>query len=515
MTTVEDTGLPASGAPAAAPPAGEPTRWSMLSDHLNPIVVREVQQALKGRAFSLSVLGAAIAVVLIALVVAADYDVYTSGRHAFDAGLMVLVPLLLFVVPMGAYRSMRLELRGGILEQLLLSELRPGRIVVGKLAAGMVQFALYLAVISPLLATSYLLNGVDVPTLLLSLLFAALFCLCAVAFGISSAAQAILPAMQGFASLAVALGLGIGCAMLMGFVGSGAFARSLSWLVRSDYLWTTVSAIALGSLLSCLLSGLTAAVFLAHAHENKSTGFRVTLAAIVAIAYGWILAFVPAGDRDEAIVVGAVALLIGSTIAAVFYVTEQDVLSPRVRAHVPKNALLAVLAAPFLPGRHRGYLAYLLQVAWIAAFAFLLWPAAGRMPTEGEHFAIGVACYGVIYLALGKAVRGLLPASTQGNHLGRFAVPFLIFLFCVLPVMFDVLTGGVHQWHIGHVLNPFWTLAEIVDRHRHIATLQGLGILAGIALLLQVRSLVGGVTEVLAAARNRREARPPAESADG
>lgn len=503
-------------APVEAPAAAAQSRWSRWSDRLNPIVVREVQQALKGRAFSLSVLLAAIAVVVIALAVAADYNPSRSGRHAFDAGLVVLVPLLVFVVPMGAYRSMRLELRSGILEQLLLTELRPGRIVFGKLTAAMVQFVLYLAVIAPLLATSYLLRGVDVPTLGLSLLFAALLCITATAFAISSAAQAMLPAMQGIANLAVALGLGLACMGLCGYAGSGEYARDIAALVRSDYLASVVSMVALGALLSCLMSGLTASAFLAHAHENKSTGFRVTLVAVIPIAFGWIRLFVPAAARGETYAVATVALLIGSAIAALFYVTEQEPLSPRVRAHVPRDPLLALLAAPFLPGRSRGLLCFLLQAGLLAALAVPLWPSTSRFGDDAAHFALAVLSYGVIYLAIGKALRGRLPASVQGNHLARFAVPFLIFLCCMAPVLFDVIAlGRVRGWHVGHMLNPFWTIAEMVDRRRQLEVLQILGVAAGAALLLHLRSIVRGVGEVLAAARRRRELPVAAVPADG
>ena len=51
--------------PTPRPDSGlDPGRWSLLSDWLNPIVVREVQQALKGRAFVLSVMAALIVVSL-------------------------------------------------------------------------------------------------------------------------------------------------------------------------------------------------------------------------------------------------------------------------------------------------------------------------------------------------------------------------------------------------------------------------------------------------------------------
>ena len=81
--------------------------WSRLSDRLNPILVREVQQAVKGRVFPLMILLALSISVVIAVVVAAEYVEGRTGRSAFDAGMATLVPLVFFIIPMQAYNSMR------------------------------------------------------------------------------------------------------------------------------------------------------------------------------------------------------------------------------------------------------------------------------------------------------------------------------------------------------------------------------------------------------------------------
>lgn len=504
--TAEPATIPATASegasPAPAPATGRLTRWS---DWLNPIVVREVQQALKGRVFVLSVLIACIVVITIAITVASGFDPGSSGRNAFDAGLATLVPLLIFVVPMQAYQSMRHELKAGMVEQLLLSELRPRRIIAGKLTAAMVQFVLYVSVLSPLLATSYLLRGVDMATIGISLVFAALFCVTATAFAISSAAQAMVPAMQGLANLAVAVGLAMASFGLIGFIGSGEYARSIGWLLSSNELSMVTSSLLLGGAASCSLSGLTAASFLAHAYENKSTGFRVFLLALVGAVFGWVALFVPTGFRDEFYVVMTMVLLIGAAVFGVFMVTEQARLSPRVRAHVPKNAALALLAVPLLPGRHRGMLCYLLAGGVIALVASLVWPTGSSFFEEARRFALFVASYSVIYLSIGKWVRGKLPPSVQGNHLGRFLVPFVLFLFCIVPVLIDAFVqGGVRRWHAGHIMNPFWTIERHAFRSPDAGYLYGVATAALVFLVLQLPSVFSACREVLRASAKRR-----------
>jgi hypothetical protein len=387
-----------------------PTVWSRLSDSLNPILVREVQQAVKGRVFPLTILIALAISVVIAAVVATRYVAGEGGRNAFDAGFATLVPLVVFVVPMQAYQSMRTELKGGIVEQLLLSRLSPGAVLFGKLQAAMVQFVLYVSVLSPLLATSYLLRGVDLPTIGIRLGFARVVCIAATAVAVSSAAQAIVPALQPLANLGIAFGLGLATFALVGFVGSGGYASVVGALLRGGAFAAIVSGIVLVASLTTTLSWLAARSYLLHAFENRSTGFRVFLFSLPPLAYGWMLVFVEPRFWSQAFPILSFALLAAAIVFGIFMVTEQRQLSPRVRAHVPRGALAASLAAPFLPGRDRGLLCFLLYTALLAVIAVAFWPPIGGNSVRNPAVAIArvgpmTFAYALVYLGIGRWVR--------------------------------------------------------------------------------------------------------------
>lgn len=512
MSTAEPA-VAAGDSPAA------PGRWDRWSDRLNPILVREVQQAVKGRIFVLSVLISLAIAVIIAISVASDHRAgMSSGRNAFDAGLATLVPLLLFVVPMQAYQSMRLEMRAGIADQLLLSQLRPWRIVVGKIAAALVQFVLYVSVLAPLLATSYLLRGVDLPTIGLCLLFALVFCVAATSFAISAAAQGALPALQGLANLGVAAGLGVATFGMMAFVGSGECANELGWLMRSGEFATVVSLIVLACIAGTALSCLVAQCFLAHVHENRATPFRVFLLLLVGVGFGWLYLFVdPVGRINVLPLLQFFLVLVGAAFG-VFFVTEQRELSPRVRAHVPRSPVLALLLAPMLPGRDRGFLCALLFLLLLGAVAAPLWAVPSTRSWRPDFLRLGgmVAAYTVIYLTFGRLLRGRLPATVLGNHAARVALPLLLFVACVLPLLFDLLVlGGVVRWHPGHALNPFFTIGEFAWRDSGDEVLGLLAASAGGLVLLQVRTLWGGVREVLAASAAARAREAAGGAGDG
>ncbi len=502
--------LPAAAAASASPPDLAPGRWQRWSDWLNPILVREVQQAVKGRAFAVTVWLALVIAVAIAAHVASHYQPGRSGRDAFHAGFATLMPLLVFVVPMQAYQSMRLELRSGIVEQLLVSRLRPLHILFGKLQAAMVQFVVYVAVMAPLLATSYLLRGVDVPTIAISLGFALLACLTATAVSVSSAAQAVLPGMQTMASLATAFGLGMAAFACVGFIGSGEYAGAIGFLLRSPQFWAVMTAILLAAAVAITMSLLVARSFLVHAFENKSTGFRVLLFVLPLLAIGWVLVFLEPANWERVLPPITYGLLVVGIAFALMMVTEQRELSPRLRAHAPKSTLTGLLAAPFLPGRDRGAACFCLFVLVLTG-VWLAWPAAASSTWTADmqrgitRLGAMTLAYALAWLTLGRWLRGRLPATVQGNHLARLLVPVAFFLAMLVPALFDVFARqSVGQWHLGHLLNPVWTIEEFAFAESRWPMAQvPVWIAIAVGLALQLPALLGGVREVLAAGAAR------------
>lgn len=486
-----------------APADDEPSRVQRWSDRLNPILVREVRQAMSGRVFVLTVLLALAVSTVIAIVVASAPDAAErGGRMAFNAGLATLAPLLLFIVPMQAYASMRLELRGGTVEQLFLSGLRPSRILLGKMLAAFVQFLLYLSVLAPLLATSYLLRGVDLPLIALSIGFSLVLCMSATAFAISSAAHAMAPALQTIGNIGAAFGLGVATMTLTGYCASGECARDLAILMREPEFPALASALVLLGLAATVLSALVAQTYLLHAFENRATGFRLFLLALTPVAALWQL--LPARSTPITAFGILYLLMLGNGLLGLFGATETRALSPRVRAHVPRHPLLALLMAPLLPGRDRGMLFHLLMLAVLGGGVLVVRQMfIGSVWSRGFGVVwTGSAAYVLFYLSVGKALRARLPESLVGSNWARAIVPLLVVAACLLPLLVDVLLrGSVGQWHAAHALNPFWTIAN-AERSDDAAI--PFGIALAVLAALQLPSAVRGVREVLVAAAARR-----------
>ncbi|MBK8096774.1 MAG: hypothetical protein IPK26_06685 [Planctomycetes bacterium] len=494
---------------AAAVSAAEPLALSWFerwSDRLNPILVREVQQAVKGRMFFLAVLAALVVSIGIAIVVAIDLNVTADdGRDVFNAGLACLVPLVLFIVPMQAYQAMRMELRAGIVEQLLLSKLRPWRIVLGKLGTAMVQYFLFLSVLAPVLSLTYLLRGVDLPSIGWSLMFSLVFCLGATACAVSAAAQGVIPGLQPLANLGIAFGLGMGTIGMMVYVGDGEYLRDLGWGTRSAEWALIVTTIVGGTLCGIVLSAMVAASLLTHGFENRSTPFRLFLIGMVVVTVGWVWVFAPPTAMRYVLPGIATFLALLGAGFGIFMVTEPQHLSPRARALAPKSRLLSVLVAALLPGRDRGLLFMILYQALVAGVVGVSWVAAGGM--SGTMSARGMwevygftLAYVLIYLCLGRFVRTLLPATPMGGNLGRIAIPLLVMVFTIVPFLFDALVQGhVRGWHVGHALDPFFTIEKFAWRDRGEDVIVGLLILAGVLVALSLPALLRGLAEAAVA----------------
>ncbi len=514
MTSPEAT-LPAGD---GAAPKNEPVPSAIdrfagaFVDRLNPILVREVRQAMNGKAFVITGALALLGTILIALTAAAGGKAVGRGAYVFVYALQILTPIVLFIVPLQAFLSTRHEVSKGTVEHLLLSRLTPGQIVRGKLAAACIQFVLYLAIFAPLIAMTFLLRGVDVPTIAFSIGMAILFGLGCSALAVACGSLSRWPALFRVLPFAVVIfGLGILTVSVMGGMSAVLFEITRE-IFRGDF-WEITSAIVIPTVAGTVLCGLVGTAALSHPYENRSTGFRIFAVVAVVGAFVWMyLVLVPTSSsflRPGRMLWELSAVVAGFLfVFPLFAVTEAPRLSPRVRMHVPRNGLLALLSAPFLPGSGRGFL-YTLLFTGTALALPILFARIGGHANDGKRvgFALMAWCYVVFYAGLAAFVRRRLGPSPKATWLAR-AVPVVVLLLSlILPLLFEVVLGAdrIGRWHIYRALDPFTTF-EHFDGHPRSAwdVLPGLGLLALLTIALNVPAMVSGMVEVRRASKARR-----------
>ena len=145
-------------------------RWT---DRFNPVLVKEVRQAVRSRGFTVSfllTLGTTWCLSLALVGMEGDaLQVGTSGPAFYRAYLFALLIPLCFIVPLGVFGSVTAEFRDQTFEVLATSTLTPQQIVMGKLQAAGVSTGAYLSAMAPFLCFTYLLRGLDLPVIALGL----------------------------------------------------------------------------------------------------------------------------------------------------------------------------------------------------------------------------------------------------------------------------------------------------------------------------------------------------------
>ncbi|MEM8885396.1 MAG: hypothetical protein AAGD14_15120 [Planctomycetota bacterium] len=473
-----------------------------MLDRCNPILVREVQQAVNGRAFLLTVSASICCVTIIAMVIAASGSASGEGLSAFIWTLTFFVPVALFIVPFQAFLSTRHEVSGGTAEHLLLTRLRPGAIVRGKLLAAMVQYLVYLSIFAPLIALTFLLRGVDVPSIAFLLGLCTLASLCATAFSVLLGASSASARARTLPYILLAVILGGFSLSVMGAMQT--LLMSVGFVIRRGEFWKVFGALSFPVIAMLLLFSQGAAAQLTHAYENRSTPFRLLSFAAVVVAYIWIWLVAPPDDDA-----GPAMALIAAAIFFFFWlfsVTEEEQLSPRMKTRVPRRSWLAALSVPFLPGGGRGMLhSWMVAVAAIGGMYVYSDLAGVTIDQNGEMAAWTAWMYVMIYASMARLLRGRLASGERGTRLARVATPAIIFLLAVLPTVFEALADQrVRGWHTGQIFNPFWTI-EQVGRSRTFGPVLSVLALTNMLLLVFTAPAMGrGIVEVRAASRARR-----------
>jgi hypothetical protein len=146
----------------------KPSLAARFSDALNPIVVKELRQAVQSR-FVVTML-----VVLLAIQLGAvglylifsnptNYD-FTAGRTVFTILLGILLVVSLLFVP--AYTAVRMiaERSDTDVDLLYITTIQPRSIIAGKLLAAAVLTGLIFSACLPFMTFTYFLRGIDLPT---------------------------------------------------------------------------------------------------------------------------------------------------------------------------------------------------------------------------------------------------------------------------------------------------------------------------------------------------------------
>jgi hypothetical protein len=465
--------------------------WTWLDDRLNPILVKEVRQALRSRYFIGTYSLALIMATGIGMFVLMGADGDELGMIFFAtvyvclaAATMGLVPFQAFLAAGGGWDAEKTNV-------LLLTDLRPAQIVRGRLLSSLTQSLLILLALLPFLGLAFLLPGVDLAAagvvLVTTLIFSGyLSCLTIAASWLTSnkLLRVLLMTFLGggllwFTGIAVALGI-----EMLDHPDN----------MADDEFWWAWAAIVLHGGAVAAFAFAAACARIAHPEENRSRPLRlltlgITASLLVAI---YVLMDKVSHPDDEMVVALAAYGSLALSVPFAFFLTEPERLGRRVRIELPRRSLLALLSAPLQPGGGNGFL--LLLATCAAFFGVLIVAPPPNVDNWADEYVPGLlTCGAYLILAVGLTtpVFARWTDRTTVRVLAVLSVPAFCAASMVAPAFWGFLVDDRDLERFRHVGNPVYTMEQAFRGDFSFEPLLFLGVI--VVLAVNVPRVVRGL----------------------
>lgn len=465
------------------------------SERLNPILVKETRQALKSKQFALwfLLLLAACWVITIGGIawVGPGVRYAASGGVLFLAYYFVLCVALLVVAPFSAFRSLAAEQEDNTRDVLMVSALSPTQMINGKLGSAVLQMVVYLSALTPCLAFTYLLRGIDLLTIVFlpALAFVESIGLCLLGLLLASASR------QRFAQVltSVALVATLMLAVFLTYSAAMALLADGGAVYRDPVFWATTAFVLTFYLCAGLLMYHGAAALNSFASANRSTALRRVLLLTQACFIGWVAGiWFDTGAESEGLVPSFLVAMLYWAVAGAALTAEGPIRSERVRRTLPATGFGRTFATWFNPGPGTGYLFVVANTLALLVLVCIGLASCVVRSKPIDHQLITAAfaaAYVIGLLGIGRLLIDGLRRVAKLSLLGGFLVQFLLVLACTsLP---ELLRASITRY--GRLT---FTRYDLISPTRTLKLLIEDQIPAG-ELILALAIVVGGAFCVL------------------
>jgi hypothetical protein len=445
--------------------AGAEAAWRRLDpllirvgDWLNPILVKETRQALKSRYFLVVfiLLLALCWMATIGAVAMIGPSIYygASGTtllwiYSFFLGIWMLI-----FVPYAAFRSLAAEREDNTYDLMSITTLKPRQIISGKLGSSMAQMMVYFSALTPCLAFTYLLRGVDLPTIIVLLAYTFFFSLGLSMIGLLLATSTQNRVSQVFMSVGFIVLLLFACYLGLAGAYEAIYAGFGFRLLDSSAFW-----IITGALGTFYGTTFALAFYAAAGMITFSIGFA------------WIY------DNFD-----LEGLLILITFAGVYWfgmgtllTSERPEMSQRVKRQLPSTKLGRVYLTWLNPGPGSGYMfviANTTALAIICVLGMIVSSLSGKAtagwPAGDQLLFLLIIGWGylVAYLGLGMLIIAGLRRVAEVTMLASVLIHCLVVLAgSGIPAVVQAMSVEMRDLEYSYlqITNPFWSLTHIAD----------------------------------------------------
>jgi ABC-type transport system involved in cytochrome c biogenesis permease component len=483
-----------------------------VTDWFNPILVKEARQSLKSRGFVMTFMLMLIACWIVSfyytMIEAADLEFGTGGRDIFQWYYGVLCFAVLIAVPFGAYRSLLAEREETTFDLLSITTLKPRQIVWGKLSSALLQTMIYYAAITPFIAFTSLLQGMDLlqGTFLLGLVMLASVIMSMAC--LASGAMTKQKVWQIFATLAMLFGLFMVAIWFITVVPMMFYSPSFD--LRDSTFWYIMGTVVVWALSYFFLMQQISTALLTFAADNRSTGVRVVCTLQFFLLWGgmaiiyWQGTARGAPPTPEPFIAALLISLTHWAVVGLFVTTEWDELSPRLSNRLPKSIIWRALLIPWLPGGARGLMYVIGNIALMVPITWFCLRHFSLLADFSFQLVGGVCAYLLIFLGfcsfLGRMLMNLSHELRPAHS--RVLAVITLALFMIVPHLIDIATSdryGQTGYSMLFITDPVRTLDFLMGDTTARATrvLIILWSLAIVGVGLNVLPMVRGIREIL------------------
>ena len=440
---------------------------SRLDDWINPIAMKEMRQAVKGR----FVVGMLLFYLLIQLVIIGAVllfqenptENFNLGRGLFMGLLSALLATGIFFIP--AYTALRFssERSENNVDLFFITTMHPRQIIWGKLASSMLLVLLFFSASLPFLTLTYLLRGLDLPSmfLVLSLDFLVVTGCTQFAIMLASFPGKLMLRFIRFALGAVVLALAfyLTSAASIQFVLFGIGSSLTSWDFWRTALFTvSIILLAIGLFFVLSMTAITPKT------ANKAFPLRVYLV-LVWLITGFFSSLCALQLKEEGFLGGwAISMTMIFSFHLLAAVCERQNLGPRVRRKIPNRLFSRALVYPFYSGAASGIVFSVLMLLLTVVATFLISQFDRVVLYEEELFIYSFVpgIYAFCYAMTAFAIRRWFFRKAAEPTVTALLAGILFFLGCAGPPMIAFLMndgqwrGIPEQWFIANPYAIFW-----------------------------------------------------------
>ncbi len=440
-------------------------RLSRLDDLMNPLVVKELRQAVNSRALPMAcAISLGLAILVLSIWAVSEKSL---GGEGFFVAITIFLSFGIFtgiLIPTGMRWSRERSTEG--LDPIAMTTLTPARIVRGKLFSGLIMTLFLYSMLAPFMVAAYLLRGISMYTIFSTLFYCFLFTLpmlqCSLLLGTARHKQLAAGNVLIFVGLFTLCGPLI--SVMLRLTGATRFGGiTLGW---GAFATSVIVALAIWMTLFWATTGI-----IAPKNSNRMLPLRMMVPALFAAAVAVLyINGMPWKDIGKGVSVAAVIIALAVAFLAG---TERHEQTFRVRCELARYPKLRPLLALFSSGFGGGMLlSLLLASCGFCAFAY-----------SGQEGAVG---FGAVYacgfaIACGSGFIGWKKRKDEKTILPVAFFVSAILLLAILGLLIEI--SGVKD-PLLYSLCPFF----FFDSSK--ALLPGIPLTVGIVAMLLAAPMI-------------------------